>query len=254
MIYYFTGTGNSRAAAIMMGRYLQEQVCFIPHVDPLREEAVGENIGFVFPVYSWGVPPLVIDFIDRLGEKFWDVINRGQIPVWVVMTCGDEVALAPEMIIKALRRHEVEPESIWSVIMPNDYVLLPGFDVDSKDLEKEKLAGAPRRLEEIAKGIGERRKTIDVVRGSMPWLKSKVVYPLFKRCGISPRQWHSTDDCISCGICIKRCPLNNIVLDDNGRPKWGVDCCSCLACYHSCPRHAVQYGKATLHKGQYYHP
>lgn len=254
MIYYFTGTGNSRAAAMMLGESLHEKVSFIPHIDPLQEKAEGERIGFVFPVYSWGVPPLIIDFIDHLDEKFWEELNQKQIPVWVVMTCGDEVALAPEMITKALRRHGVDPESIWSIIMPNDYVLLPGFDVDSKELEKEKLAAVPHRIEEIAKGISERRKTVDVVKGSMPWLKSKLVYPLFKRWGISPRHWHCTDECISCGICVKRCPFNNIALDENNRPKWGLDCCSCLACYHSCPRNAVQYGKATIHKGQYYHP
>ncbi len=254
MIYYFTGTGNSRAAAMQLSKHLQDDVSFIPHVDPLNEKAKAERIGFVFPVYSWGVPPLIIDFINRLGEDFWMEVQERQIPIWIVMSCGDEVALAPEMIIKALRRYGVEPLSIWSVIMPNDYVLLPGFDVDSKELENEKLSAAPGRLEEVANGIKEGRKTLDVTRGSIPWLKSRLVYPLFKRWGISPRQWQASDECISCGICAKRCPFSNIAMDSSGRPKWGLDCCSCLACYHSCPKHAVQYGKATRKKGQYYHP
>lgn len=239
---------------MMLGEHLEDTVSFIPHVDPLQGKPEGDSIGFVFPVYSWGVPPLIIDFIDRLDEAFWEEVKERKIPVWVVMTCGDEVALAPEIIIKALRKHGVEPESIWSVIMPNDYVLLPGFDVDSKEVENEKLSAAPLRLEEIAKGIKEGRKTVDVTRGSIPWLKSRLVYPLFKRWGIAPRQWHATDACINCGICVKQCPFNNIVLNESGQPQWGLDCCSCLACYHSCPRHAVQYGKATLTKGQYYHP
>lgn len=254
MIYYFTGTGNSRAAASALAKSLYDNLLFIPHVNPFQETPDGESIGFVFPVYSWGVPPLVIDFIDRLGERFWSDVNNNGIPVWVVMTCGDEVALAPEMMLKALQRHKVEPESIWSVIMPNDYVLLPGFDVDSKELEHQKLDAAPLRIDEIVQGIKDRRKVIDVTRGSMPWIKSKLIYPLFKRWGVSPRQWHCTDDCINCGLCAKRCPLNNIEIDGSGRPKWGMDCCSCLACYHSCPKHAVEYGKATTKKGQYYHP
>ena len=35
---------------------------------------------------------------------------------------------------------------------------------------------------------------------------------------------------------------------------WGMDCTSCLACYHVCPQHAVQYGKRTKDKGQYFNP
>lgn len=254
MIYYFSGTGNSRAAAILLAKHLQDKICFIPHVDSCQEIQQGERVGFVFPVYSWGVPPLIIEFIDRLGEEFWKMVNKRNVPVWVVMTCGDEVALAPEMISKAFLVHGVEVESIWSVIMPNDYVLLPGFDVDSKELENEKLAAAPGRLEEIANGIIEGRRTIDVTRGSLPWIKSRIVYPLFKKWGISPRQWHATDACINCGICAKRCPNINITLDNGRHPQWGLDCCSCLACYHSCPEHAIEYGKATRKKGQYYHP
>lgn len=254
MIFYFTGTGNSRAAAEALGGWLQENVAFIPLVDPEQEKAEGVTVGLVFPVYSWGVPPLVIDFVDRLGERFWTDVRQRRIPVWVVMTCGDEVALAPEMIVKALGRHGVEPQSVWSVTMPNDYVILPGFDVDSKTLENEKLAAAPRRIEEIAEGIKAGKSGVDVVRGSLPWLKSRLVYPLFKRWGIFPSKWHATEACIGCGICVERCPLKNIALDSSRHPVWGSDCCSCLACYHSCPRHAVQYGKATRKKGQYYHP
>lgn len=254
MIYYFSGTGNSRATAYALADLLNEKLSFIPHTDPLEEKAAEGKIGFVFPVYSWGVPPLVIDFINHLGYKFWEEVNNKNIPIWVVMTCGDEVALAPEMIISSIARYKVKPQSIWSVIMPNDYVLLPGFDVDSKELEYRKLSAAPSRINEIAEGIKKGTTTIDVTRGSMPWIKSRIIYPLFKRWGISPRKWHSTNECIGCGICAKRCPLNNIEIDGSERPKWGKDCCSCLACYHSCPKHAVEYGKATANKGQYYHP
>lgn len=38
------------------------------------------------------------------------------------------------------------------------------------------------------------------------------------------------------------------------KPVWGMDCTSCLACYHVCPQHAVQYGKRTKDKGQYFNP
>lgn len=253
MIYFFSGTGNSRFAASYLSKALVESKRFIPDTNPIEEMAEGESIGFVFPVYSWGVPPLVLDFIDRLPESFWMEVKVRQIPVWIVMTCGDEVAKAPEMISSRIKSRGVEVESVWSVIMPNNYVLLPGFDVDSKEVERRKLKEAPGRLEEIVRGLRQHRHTIDVVRGSMPSLRS-LVYPLFKRWGISTEKWRSTDACVGCGICARKCPLNNIAMDKDRIPMWGDNCCSCVACYHSCPRHAVAYGNATAKKGQYYLP
>lgn len=252
MIYYFTGTGNSEYVA----RQLAKQLLEMPYVMNANspKEPEGESIGFVFPVYSWGVSPNVEQFILNLPTSFWQRVNVEQLPVWVVMTCGDEVAMAPEMITRILKKVGVAPESIWSVIMPNNYVLLPGFNVDSKEVEQRKLKEAPGRIREIGEGIKAHRKCIDVVRGSMPRMKTGLVYPLFKRWGIFPKKWHSTDACVGCGICVKNCPQRNIELDASRRPQWGSDCCSCLACYHSCPRHAVEYGKETGKKGQYFLP
>lgn len=254
MIYYFSGTGNSEWAARELGKALDEEVTFIPYQNPLEASPKGETIGFVFPVYSWGVPPLVIDFINRLPESFVRDIQRQKKDVWVVMTCGDEVALAPEMIKGTLEGRGIEVKSIWSIILPNDYVLLPGFDVDSREVEKEKLRKAPSRIKEIAEGLKSGYTKLDVVRGSLCWAKTKLVYPLFKRWGVSTGKWHSTESCVSCGLCVRNCPNSNIELDKSGRPEWGTNCCSCVACYHVCPRHAVEYGNITKKKGQYLNP
>lgn len=252
MIYYFSGTGNSAYIAKELGKELSEKICFMRN--NIFEEPEGDSIGIIFPVYSWGVPPNVVEFLRSRGEGFWNKIKVGQIPVWVVMTCGDEVARAPEMITKILGESGVEPESIWSVIMPNNYVILPGFDVDSKEVERRKLSEASVRIKEIARGISGHRKVVDVTRGTIPRIKTGIVYPLFKKWGIFPKKWHYRDTCVGCGICVRSCPLKNVTLNEDGRPEWGEECCSCLACYHSCPRHSVEYGKETAKKGQYFLP
>lgn len=234
-----------------MSHLLSEECVKITEINPQGVEPKGESIGFVFPVYSWGVAPVMTHFVDNLSSSFWEEVKRRQMDVWCVMTCGDEVALAPEMFAKTLSRHGIELQSVWSVIMPNNYVLLPGFDVDSKEVERRKLAAAPGRIKEIAKGISQHARSIDVERGSNAWLKTKLVYPLFCKWGIFPKKWHSTPACVGCGICAKACPLKNVTMKDR-EPHWGDNCCSCLACYHSCPRHAVAYGKITFKKGQYF--
>lgn len=253
MIYYFSGTGNSTFVATTLANFLQQRLKFIPETEASKESLPEERIIFIFPVYSWGVPPLVSKFIACLPEEFWNSIKANSYSVDCVMTCGDEVALAPEMITKDFKRVGVELNSIWSVVMPNNYVLLPGFDVDSKDLENSKLKDSESRIIEIAQSLSRGDKRIDVVRGNIPWLKTKIVFPLFKRWGIFPKKWFYTDSCISCGKCEKICPMLNVTMV-NQHPKWGNRCCSCLGCYHVCPTHAVQYGSETRKKGQYLFP
>ena len=138
--------------------------------------------------------------------------------------------------------------------MPNTYVLLPGFDVDSPVVADAKLAAAPARISAIARGIRHRARVDDVIRGSMPWLKSRIVYPLFRRFMMSPRPFRATDSCTSCGLCARECPMGNITIGSDGRPSWGDDCALCLGCYNRCPSHAVAYGRATAAKGQYHAP
>lgn len=46
----------------------------------------------------------------------------------------------------------------FSVTMPNNYVLLPGFDVDKKELEEKKLADAIPTLNQINASISRREE------------------------------------------------------------------------------------------------
>ena len=76
MIFYFSGTGNSKCIAEQLADRLKEQLIFIP--ETMRnaifdyEMADKEKIGFVFPVYSWGPPPIVLQFIEQLNLQRYD--------------------------------------------------------------------------------------------------------------------------------------------------------------------------------------
>ena len=137
--------------------------------------------------------------------------------------------------------------------MPNNYVLLPGFDVDNKELEEKKLADAVSTVSKINASISKREELFLCHEGSMPFIKTRIINPLFNRFQMSPKHFYATDACIGCKRCEESCPVENVTVVD-GRPVWGMDCTSCLACYHVCPQHAVQYGKRTKDKGQYFNP
>lgn len=254
MIFYYTGTGNSAYVARELSRMTSDRnsPVFIPDViknDRLEIDR-SKSIGFVFPIYSWGVPPIVISFLHRLPADLFDDKY-----IWAVCTCGDEAGVAMRRFNKEIynicgRRADL----LMSVIMPNNYVLLPGFNIDTDIVKESKLEEAALRIRKIAAFISEQSTHIyDVQEGSFAALRTALVYPLFKKWGINPRKWHANGNCVNCGKCVDICPNTNITSED-GKPVWGNNCLSCCACFHVCPFKAINYGKATQNKGQYLFP
>lgn len=267
MILYFSGTGNSRYVAEQLGEQLGESLR--PLTPAMRGATIvfdgpDENIIWVFPVYSWGVPPYVLSLIAAI-----DLVALTSPVHHAVMTCGDDCGLADRMWRKAIARRGWATGGGFSVQMPNNYVAMKGFDVDPKDVEAAKLAAAPARIKEVsimlqaAEATGQ--QVTDIVKGSFAWIKTRIIYPWFVRHAMSPARFGVTDACIGCGKCATTCPLGNIDMIRISRdhsslqtsmphdtPSWGNDCAGCLACYHVCPTHAVTYGSATRGKGQYF--
>lgn len=69
-------------------------------------------------------------------------------------------------------------------------------------------------------------------------LVNHLFYPLF----VHDKKFYVTDACISCGLCEKVCPLQNIKFV-NGKPLWHQNCTHCMACISRCPKEAIEYGK-----------
>lgn len=248
MIAVFSGTGNSMWAAQRLADSLGDTVVALPAAPGSRLKADSGRVIWVFPVYSWGIPP-VLDQIIRTIE----IDGADTSAHFAVMTCGDDTGLTHRMWARAIGRRGWKGRGAWSVQMPNTYVLMKGFDVDPVELAQAKIDAAWPRLGHIAREIKDSapsgRMTVDAVTGRFAWLKTKIVYPWFRRFAMSPRPFHATDDCIGCGICARSCPLGNIEMD-GGRPRWHDRCALCLRCYHVCPRHCVAYGNSTRGKGQ----
>ena len=75
MIFYFSGTGNSKWIANQLSKEQKEDLVFIP--DALRSGVLEfclkeeETIGFVFPIYSWAPPEIVLNRSEerRVGKE-----------------------------------------------------------------------------------------------------------------------------------------------------------------------------------------
>lgn len=252
MIYYYSATGNTRFATEFIARILKTEIFDILQVEDEGKEKIpeDESVGFMFPIYCWGIPPVMKNFIERTTARLG---KAGYI--WGLCTCGDEAGIAMKQLDRIIKKNAGKPASaLFSLIMPNTYVLLPGFDVDNAKVEETKLNDAPRRLELIAGKLEKRVQGIyDVHEGSLPSLRTKILYPLFNKWGVNPKKWKVAPSCISCGKCAAICPAHNIKMNEM-KPVWGCNCYSCCACFHVCPVKAVSYGGITKNKSQYICP
>lgn len=255
MVFYFTGTGNSLWVAKALSRAFDEPLVSIADElkKGLREYAYTlkekEHLFFVYPVHSWGPAVMVLDFIKRL--KLDEYTAQ---PVYSVSTCGDECGYTSEILKSALLERGLVLTGSHSLIMPNNYVLMQGFNVDSKAVEEEKLREAPDRMNDIVEAIRLQSAANVYHTGSFPFVKSRIIYPLFSRYAIGKNSFYATSDCIACGLCERVCPTGTISQSDTGKPRWGDTCVQCVACIHRCPVRAIEYGKQTQKKGRYYHP
>ena len=247
MVFYFSGTGNSKWVAEAIASDLQDKTVCVNGDECACEPYVlekGERLGFVFPVYSWGMPQFFETFVRNVQVENVEY-------VYFVCTCGDDTGLTKEAFCEIALQRGWHVAAGYSVAMPNTYVCLPGFDVDAMEVQESKKHNASERLRAIIDDIKERKNgCFDVVPGAFPWFKSKVIRPLFNKYMITDKPFHATDKCVECGLCAKVCPKDNIVVEHR-RPKWKSKCVGCLRCYHSCPVNAIQYGRFTKGKGQY---
>ncbi|MDE6395642.1 MAG: flavodoxin domain-containing protein [Muribaculaceae bacterium] len=177
MILVFSGTGNTLAVARRLAGELGDSVReFTPEELTVPENAVFSSadgrVIWMFPTYSWGVPPVVLNLIAKATFDFpEDAVH------YMVTTAGDDSGLIADQWRKALQARGIKGKNAYSVRMPNTYTMMKGFDVDSPEVVASKLSAMPGRVKEIASSIEAGTPGDNLVRGSWPWIKTRLIYP-----------------------------------------------------------------------------
>lgn len=204
-----------------------------------------EKVGFVFPVYFYGLPNIVNKFVEQLSLE-----SDSKPFIYSVITCGASIGNADKMLEKKLKQKDIQLDSSFSVAMPSNYVMM----YDTNDIEKQKLTlqNAEDEIENIINLIEANEKGNFANHGTMS-IFTPVAYPIygFYR---KTKNFNVTENCNSCGLCEEICPSEVIKLE-SGNPMWnGEKCSHCSACINRCPTKAIQYGKSTLKRGRYVNP
>ena len=216
MIFYFSGTGNSRYCAKRLAHRLGDgAVDAFPFLRDGRFPALTSRSPWVFvsPTYGWQLPR-IFEALLR-GGRFSG--SRGVLPV----------------------------------VMPENYIAL--FRAPGPEEARAIVEAAVPGLEEGAERIRRGESLPPVRRGAVDKLKSGPVNAFFYRFVIKASPFRSTSACVGCGKCAAVCVENNIRLRD-GRPVWGDRCTHCMACICGCPAGAIEYGRASRGKPRYQCP
>ena len=251
MIFYFSGTGNTRWAAQRLSQATGEELISI--ADQLRSNSHaiykpqdGERIGFCFPTHGWQPPRIVRNFIRQAT-----FLCNSNTYVYALTTCGDNMGHAMRILSKELRRKDICLNSAFALIMPESNVCFPFLHLDAPEREREKIEKAGETINYIAQCVVEKKQGVSkLVKGAIPYTYTYVIGGYYNRHLITDRKfWVDTDACVKCGLCAKLCPVDDI---KGTPPIWqhNGNCTNCLACYHHCPKHAIHWGK--MKRGQYY--
>lgn len=249
IIYYFTGTGNSLAAAKKIAGALGDcdivpVASFADSPGPVAPDA--ERVGLVCPVYFAGLPAMAATFAERL-----DLAAAGY--VFSVVTHGGGGGAAALRQLDGILRDKAGRglDAGFAVSMPGNYILM--HDSPAGEKRDRLLEAANAELDMIAGRIGEGERgslpnspVVRIVRAlTYPWFRSHVHG--------NDRKFTVSEACTSCGTCAAVCPAGNIEMV-GGKPVWNHRCELCCGCIHLCPAEAIQAGSRTEGRQRYRNP
>lgn len=239
MIFYFSGTGNSKYIATAM-----QDDNIIDIAKALRSNQLtyeikdNESIGMVMPVYYSGIPKTVIDFVRGLSIK-------GEISyLYCVLTHGGGPGGAGSMLESELKKKGYPLHAYFDVRMGSNYIMFGDLKPDEKLIAANRAAMA--EIENIKKRVDDR----ELCPGKWSKLDCILTASMKMLCcmNMPTKKFYADDNCTGCGLCASRCPSGIIKMVD-GKPKWTdnkcVRCMGCLQCEH------VQYGKGTCSRRRY---
>ncbi len=244
-IYYFSATGNSLKVAKDLSEQVEE--CRIVRISrdnlSITQDLQSEKIGFIFPIYNFGIPSMVKKFVENLQLK-------KNTYVFAIATYGGMVGSPFSEIKRALKKKDVNLSAAFTINMPGSDVLLM-----APASEEEKSKCFKEEKEHIIKisSIINTRQSCEYKSNAPMDALYKVMYNVsFNPKNMGKNFW-TDEKCNGCGICSQACPANNITMK-NGKPNWEHQCESCLACIQWCPQNSLQYKKSTVKRGRYHNP
>ena len=232
-IVFFSPTGNVKYLAQRLYEALQQKkiaarLLPLEHTDPTTLEKNGDMV-LLYSIQGFNPPRTVIRFARNLPSgllKRVSIISVGSADTWPNAAASLSLKNILEKKGYSIHRNEL-------LAMPLTFVMaLP-------DDQCEKLiCKAEEKMDQITATLLSDQKTISIVP-----FKSKLLTGIGRGEGLAARlfglELHANDACSSCGLCVRECPENNITMNKNNKPVFGLNCLMCLRCIYNCPENAI---------------
>lgn len=248
-LFYFSATGNSLSVAKSLEIHMDSvELISIPEAMDQINNVDVSKVGFVFPVYAYGLPRIVEEFIKK--------VNLSKVKyVFAVATCGGTPGNTLVQLRNLLKKSGSDLDAGFAV-RQNNYTFLDEnvFMKFMISIAGEQPYLFKDRIQEIVRIVNNNEayklETSSWLANNIGGLLHKMAVNQFKDAG---KDFWANDKCSSCGTCVKICPRKNIKIIDD-RPVWEQNCESCFACLQWCPEEAIEYqdvsvGKKRLHHG-----
>ncbi len=253
LMLYFSGTGNTRIVAEVIGENLlrrghKARLLSIEGDVSLSNIDDYDAVGFLFPVYAWRPPTFFTDYLSlnlpHVDHKPAFIVNTKAIADWNANGYVENI-LDEKGFITFLSESIKAPPNDWMVLFRETHPLVKRY-VKWGD-------NAWDNLERIADSIENNHKMYKPQKARS--FVGSIASGLFSK----PGMWllglaakaFSVDKglCTSCGLCIKECPAKNITANESGDPVFGNHCIVCFRCINRCPEKAILL--TSLSRGKY---
>ncbi|HKL13471.1 MAG TPA: EFR1 family ferrodoxin [Halanaerobiales bacterium] len=243
LIVYFSQTNSTKKIAESIGNTIKNydwNVVFknIKYDKP-NDILDYDLIGFGSPVYYYRLPFLVKDYLNTLP-------NLNDKPVFTFISYGTYFFDVPNKMKSILKEKNAVNIGFFAARGADKYLgyLNQGIYFSKGHPNERELNQAKNFAISLMNSFPNKYKIQQSYYKNIT--EKGIIYKfesiLTKRKLISniySKLFSSNKNCIGCGKCVKKCPQNNITLDNNKRPKWDKDCELCFICEMACPVCAI---------------
>ncbi|MCL2503387.1 MAG: EFR1 family ferrodoxin [Coriobacteriia bacterium] len=233
-VFCFSSTGNSLYAAKKIAERIGGDVVPMGKEPVTVDDAV---IGFVFPVYFWGLPRMVDCFIEGLQ------VEDKEAYVFAVATYGSIMYGVLGQVRDLLAKKGGSLAYGKNIKMVENYI--PGYKVNDSEAFKQRI---DEDIATIAKAVQNRERN----RVQPATFINTLLYRSYPD-QQSDQHFTVSSECDGCSVCRRVCPAGNIGMEE-GRPVFRHQCEHCLACVHNCPACAVDWKHKTEGKERFLNP
>lgn len=246
MVLYFSATGNTEFIAREIARGLNDEcINLLDRIKRSDHSVLHSEKPFVIcaPVYVCEMPRFLSKYLKE--QTF-----SGSRAVYFIFTsggyCGISGVLAKSMFQKKGMTYRGHAE----FKMPRNYVASDAYSMLSPQETEGRIREAHSMIPTVVSSIKSGKPLVSRHVFLFESIITLPFNPVWCKLKLRAKDFLTTDKCISCGKCVKLCPLNNIALA-NGTPVWGDSCTHCMACIGNCPTEAIEYGSISLGKEKY---